>query len=117
MQPDLVFVGLKRTSPVQQTGSCSSDDAIWVSQYLEDGGINYTGSRQPAIKLDLNKNLAKRVIQKAGLPTARSFMALPGQFSSAQALPLDFPLFIKPPTQGGGKGIAADSVVHNFGGV
>lgn len=109
-QPDLVFLGVKRTS---STVTDANDD-VWVSSYLHDNGINYTGSTHAAIKLDLHKNLAKQTVHAAGLPTAQYFMAMPGSHYTEQHLPIQFPLFVKPPTQGGGKGIGADSIVRDF---
>ncbi len=114
-QPDLVFLGLKRTSPTTMAHNYVPSDDVWVSAYLDEHAVNFTGSRQAAIMLDLHKNHAKVAVQKAGLPTASYFMASPGQYLSSGALPIQFPLFLKPPTQGGGKGIGADSIVRNFG--
>src|SRR4051812_39088220 len=53
-QPDLVFLGLKR---VPRSGDSVDESAtdIWLSEYLERHGINYTGGRVNAMKLDFNK--------------------------------------------------------------
>ena len=104
--PDLVILGLKRI----RDGS----ELIWISEFLEANGINYTGSMKSAMKLDLNKADAKALMQLNDISTADFFTASPGQFQDEHELPLKFPLFIKPHDQGGGMGIAADSVVHNF---
>src|SRR5205814_6751237 len=66
--PDLVFLGLKRL-PNDASASMAVDD-IWVSDYLDQHGIKYTGSSKAAIQLDFNKEQAKRCVQQAGLPTA-----------------------------------------------
>jgi D-alanine-D-alanine ligase len=110
MRPDLVFIGVKRLP--HTVGS--STTKVWVNDYLDGQDINYTGSPASAIALDLNKPIAKRVVAAANLPTAEFFTASVGQYSSAKALPLDFPLFVKPPDEGGGKGISSHSVVRDF---
>lgn len=113
-EPDLVFLGFKRICSSSLLAAGAPDTDVWASGFFERAGINHSGSPQAAIALDLNKDLAKQRVRAAGLPTAQYFMAQPGTYTSADTLPLSFPLFIKPPTQGGGRGIAADSVVHSF---
>jgi D-alanine-D-alanine ligase len=106
-RPDLVILGVKHIpTPLGE---------LWVSGYLEAHDINYTGSQAAGIALDYDKPHAKRVIAAAGLATARSCSARPGQYTAA-TLPLSYPLFIKPPKTGGGKGIGADSVVRDWAG-
>ena len=106
-QPDVALLGFKRLQgPAEPTPA-------WAAAFFGSHGINYTGSGHAAVALDLNKDLAKRAVLQAGLPTAAHVMARPGQFTAA-SLPLALPLFIKPPTQGGGRGIAADSVARSF---
>lgn len=112
-KPDLVFLGLKRLPQVEGFSDVSIEDS-WVSDYLESVGINYTGSSRKALELGVYKNNAKLRVQDAGLPTAKFFKALPGQFITASDLPLEFPLFVKPNSSGGSKGIDDDSVVRNF---
>lgn len=105
IQPDLVILGVKQIP--------TEDGPIWLSAYLEARGVNHLGSRTTAIELDFDKPGAKRIVQAAGLLTASSFTAHPKQYT-ATTLPLPFPLFVKPPNGGGGKGIGPDSVVRNF---
>ncbi|GAC1387000.1 MAG: hypothetical protein NVS1B7_6320 [Candidatus Saccharimonadales bacterium] len=109
-RPDLVFLGVKSVP----TTHSAIPKRIWLSEYLDEQAIAYTGSRKSAIKLEFNKNLAKEIVQAAGLPTAQFFTALPNQYSTAKSLPLSFPLFVKPPHEGGGKGIDELSVVRNM---
>jgi D-alanine-D-alanine ligase len=104
-QPDLVILGVKQIPTV--------DGPIWLSAYLEAHGVNHLGSRTTAIELDFDKPGAKQIVRQAGLLTASSFTAEPKQYT-ATTLPLPFPLFVKPPNGGGGKGIGPDSVVRNF---
>ncbi len=112
-QPDLVFLGMKKI-PGKSIGKNLSATKIWLSTYLDEHGIPYTGSPGKAIALEFNKPEAKQVVHKAGLRTAAYFSALHGQYADASQLPLTFPLFIKPPTAGGGRGIGQDSVVRDF---
>lgn len=112
-RPDLVFLGLKRL-PREGGFGDESMRSIWLSEYLDQHGIVYTGSSRGAIQLAINKYNAKSLISLAGLPTADYFKAAPGEYLTASQLPLQFPLFVKPISSGGSKGIDADSVVRNF---
>ena len=107
-KPDLCFLGLKQL-PVED----GSDEMIWISDFLDSKGINYTGSSSNAISLDFNKNQAKDVVLAAGLNTSQYFIGT-NQYNSAEEIPINFPLFIKPSNLGNKKGIDADSVVHNY---
>jgi D-alanine-D-alanine ligase-like ATP-grasp enzyme len=69
-KPDLVFLGVKHI-PVL-------GNKLWLSGYLQEAGINYTGSQAAAIALDYDKPQAKQVVTAAGLATAQSFSAHPG---------------------------------------
>ena len=97
--PDLVFLGLKRL-PFDSNSNVLAQN-VWMSEYLQDSGINYTGSTQAAIAMDFDKEKAKLRVQQAGLPTAEFFTTLPGRHKSAADLPIDFPLFVKPLDTGG----------------
>lgn len=110
-KPDLVFLGSTRIQIA--TGDNAEFSHIWLSEYLEQHSINYTGSGRLAMELNTNKEMAKFAIAKAGLPTPPYFTALPGEYGLQQNLDIDFPLFIKPIASGGSKGIDEDSVVHN----
>lgn len=109
-QPDLVFLTVKRI-PLR-----ANDDSrtVWVSDVLSKAGINHTGSLGEAISLDYDKTKAKDIVGEAGLNTAGYFIAKPGDFLSAETLPIKFPLFIKPTSLGNKKGVDAESVVHNY---
>lgn len=113
--PDLIFLGMKNI-PLINSGSELTAPKLWLSSYLGQRGINYTGSKGAAIALDYDKPAAKQVVREAGLPTSSYFTARAGQYAKASELPLTFPLFVKPPNGGGGKGIGADSVVRDFAG-
>jgi len=110
-QPDLVFLGVKRVpvNSIRPTGA-----RVWTAAYLDQQGIAYTGSNATAIALDFSKPAAKRLIKASGLNTADYFAARHGEYNAGSVLPLNYPLFVKPPNTGGGKGIGADSVVRDF---
>jgi D-alanine-D-alanine ligase len=107
-KPDLCFLGLKQV-PIED----NSDNMIWVSDYLDSKGINYTGSSSKAIALDFDKNKAKDVVLAAGLNTSKYFIGT-NQYKNADEIPINFPLFIKPSNLGNKQGIDKNSVVHNF---
>lgn len=111
--PDLAILGVKKVPIVNRLNDDLSN-FVWISEYLDYFGINYSGSNAKAVNLDFNKSEAKDVISNAGLKTTDYFMANKNQFSKRDELPLNYPLFLKPPHTGGGKGIDSSSVVHNF---
>lgn len=108
-KPDLVFVGVKNI-PL----SNNSTTKLVPSDYLDQNDIQYVGSQKQARNFGRNKELAKQAVSLANLPTAKYFMALPGQYSAIDTLPLKFPLFVKPPHRGNGVGIDETSVVNTF---
>ncbi|HUD05964.1 MAG TPA: hypothetical protein VMR18_03585 [Candidatus Saccharimonadales bacterium] len=112
-KPDLVFLGLKKLPSLGVRNDGQVND-VWISEYLDQRGVSYTGSSKAATKLDFNKAEAKVRVRSAGLSTAPFFTSLPGSHPSADSLPLPFPLFIKPLNCGGGNGVGEDSVVRNF---
>src|SRR5258708_28963724 len=58
-QPDLVFLGMKFI-PANPLLDFQGKERIWLSQYLDENNIAYTGSNQRAHQLDLNKPLSKQ---------------------------------------------------------
>jgi len=108
--PGLIFLGMKNIPVTTSPGH----HKIWLSQYFDERGLNYTGSNRGAIALDYDKPASKQAVRQAGLMTSSHFLAQSGQYTLAAQLPLSFPLFIKPPNTGGGKGIDSASVVRDF---
>ncbi len=108
-KPDLVFLGIKKV-PL----SNNLNHEVWLSEYFDNNNQSYTGSPSYAIALDFDKSKAKEVVQAAGLKTSSFFIANKNQFDDKDVLPIDFPLFLKPTSTGGGTGIDADSVVRDF---
>jgi len=114
--PDLVIAGIKYVDFSEDCGKRTSNRKIWLSKFLEEQGIEFTGSRHHAIKIEFDKFLAEKVVGMNNLNTAESFIAQPGQFCSESQLPLPLPLFIKPLFESDSKGIDQMSVAKNFHG-
>ena len=105
--PDLVLLAAKSLS-------VNDGNDIWLSEYFENHGINFTGSLISAIDFDSDKVLAKLHLNKHGVKTPKFFTARPGQFDSSHELPISFPLFLKPLDSANGTGIHISSLVNNF---
>lgn len=112
-RPDLVFLGMKCVPRNPELGA-TDPDKIWVSQYLNERGIRHTGSGQLAIKLEMNKEMAKRRVAAAGLKTAKYLVIPKGTLVSPGEVTLSYPLFIKPTNRGGGVGVDEGSLVRNY---
>ena len=112
-KPDLVFLGMKFI-PVNPLLGFQDPDKIWISRYLDEHGIAYTGSAHRAHELELNKPLAKQRVLEAGLKTSTFYVAKQNQLLSPEHISLAYPMFIKPTDRGGGLGVDGNSVVHNF---
>ncbi len=110
--PDLVFMGMKFVPSNPKLG-LNDPDKIWLSDYLDEHQINYTGSGQIAHELELNKHFAKQRVREHGLNTS-NFYVRDQQTINTTSNPLAFPLFIKPTNRGGGLGIGSDSLVNNY---
>jgi D-alanine-D-alanine ligase len=113
-KPDLVFTGIKYVIFDEVGITKNREDKIWISEYFDNAGINYTGSGKEAIELEFSKDAAKKRVAAFGINTASYFVAKPGMYKTADELPVTFPLFIKPLREGDGKGIGNDSIVYNF---
>ena len=113
-KPDLVFSGIKYVIFNGVEITKNRGDKIWISEYMEEADINYTGSGKEAIELEISKNAAKKRVEEYGINTAPYFVAKPGIYKSANELPIVFPLFIKPLCEGDSKGIENDSIVCDF---
>lgn len=111
-KPDLVFLGMKFIPENPKLG-INDPNKIWLSQYLDEHGIAYTGSNQNAHKLELDKQLAKQCVINAGLKTSRYSIIHYDQPQSIKGIALAFPLFVKPNNRGGGLGISSTSFVSN----
>lgn len=112
-KPDLVFLGMKFV-PMDPALGLLSPAKIWVTKYLDEFGVAYTGSGHVAHKLELNKPLAKQRALDAGISTSPFHVIKQNQQPIWDDISLAFPMFVKPTNRGGGLGIDSDSVVHNF---
>ena len=105
-KPDLVFSGVKY---FHLNGS-----DLWLNDFLDLHGIAYIASSKAALDNEHDKARAKSIIQNANIATAGYFLTVPGEHASAKAIPLAFPLFVKPVTGGDSRGVDANSIVHDF---
>ncbi len=112
-QPDLVFMGMKFL-PSSLPEHKGQGQKIWISTYLGANGIAHTGSAKKAVELEESKPLAKQCILDAGLKTAPFIVVKSGEPFAGPSLPIEFPVFVKPTSLGGGQGIDDNSVVHNL---
>ena len=111
-QPDLAFLGMMFV-PADSASVLLDYGRVSVPTYLEDHGIACTGSSQAAHELEHDKPLAKQRALDAGLNTSPFHVIKQGQMQTINTLPLSFPLFVKPASQGGGSGIDSASLVWN----
>lgn len=82
-----------------------------VPALLEMLGIPYTGSKVLPHAISLDKGATKRIWRDSGLPTP-DFQVL-GNGAEPLDPRLRFPLFVKPLSEGTGKGINEGSIVHD----
>jgi D-alanine-D-alanine ligase len=111
--PDLVFLGMEFI-PQNPSLGLHDPNKIWITSYLDEHDITYTGSSQPSHELERNKPLAKQQVLSAGLKTAEFYVIKQNQALVSHDVPLTFPLFIKPTNRGGGLGVDSNSVAYNF---
>jgi D-alanine-D-alanine ligase len=112
-RPDLVFLGMEFV-PVNLELGTADPHKVWLSDFLDNHGIAYTGSSQTAQELERNKPMAKQRALQANLKTSAYYVIEQDQSFNRSDIPVDYPLFIKPANRGGGLGIDCDSLVHTF---
>jgi D-alanine-D-alanine ligase len=84
-----------------------------VPAILELYDIPYTFSDPLVCAATLDKAVAKRLVQAAGLPTARFFVVEAERDLAAAETATDYPVFVKPIAEGTGKGIDARSRIDS----
>lgn len=84
-----------------------------VPAVLELLDIPYTGSDPATLAVTLDKSLAKRVVQQAGIHTPAFAVLRDGD----PAPDIGWPLFVKPVAEGSSKGVHASSVTHDAAGL
>ena len=109
-KPDLVILGMKVLLLNPEMGYDDSPK-LWLSDFLAENGISFTGSETNALRLEYNKPEAKNHILAAGLQSAVYFVS--SLKKPTYNHNLEFPLFIKPANRGSSKGIDENSVVYN----
>ncbi len=82
-----------------------------VPALLEAFDIPYVFSEPLTLALALDKAMAKRVVRDAGVPVA-DFAVIESEADIARVT-LPFPLFLKPNSEGSGKGVDGQSRVEN----
>ena len=81
-----------------------------VPVLLELHGLPYVGSDPLALALGLDKVMCKRLAASAGVATPR-WVSVADPQALPEAIPLAFPLIVKPRHEGSGRGIDAGAVV------
>lgn len=109
-KPDLVILGMKL---VLLDPSKNYDDSpkVWLSEYLGERNIAFTGSNTAALTLEFDKHVAKQHVIDAGLKSSRYFVST--LVAPDNTHNLTFPLFVKPTNRGDSKGIDDSSLVHS----
>jgi D-alanine-D-alanine ligase len=83
---------------------------------LEELEIPYAGSNTSTIAITINKTLAKRLWQQAGLPTSPFYAAVTEKDCELfkDNPPFEYPLFIKPIAGRGSAGINETSIINSY---
>jgi len=108
-KPDLVILGMKLVL-LDPTKSYDDSPKVWLSEYLDQHGIAYTGSDTAALTVEFDKPVAKQMVMDASLQSSAYFISSIKQPVFDHSL--EFPLFVKPTNRGDSKGIDEMSVVY-----
>lgn len=103
LQPDLVFNTAE--------GHYGRYREAFYPAVFEQLALPFTGSDAYVCTLSLDKDMTKRTLRDAGIPTPRSVFLQSSK--KLKKLDLRFPLILKPNFEGSSKGITQDSVVEN----
>lgn len=82
-----------------------------VPAILDQYKIPYVFSGPVIMGMSLNKHLAKLVVAAAGVPVSPGFLIT--EFKDSERCKLEYPLFVKPVSEGTGKGITEKSLVNS----
>ena len=82
-----------------------------VPAILDQYNIPYVFSGPVMMGLSLNKHLAKLVVASAGVPVSPGYLVT--ELKDLNKCNLIYPLFVKPVSEGTGKGITEKSLVHS----
>lgn len=108
-KPDLVILGMKLVL-LDPTKGYDDSPKVWLSDYLTEHGITYTGSDTAALAVEFDKPAAKQMVMNASLQSSAYFIS--GIKQPIFEHSLEFPLFVKPTNRGDSKGIDEMSVVY-----
>jgi len=86
-----------------------------VPAILDQYKIPYVFSGPVIMGLSLNKHLAKLVVAAAGVPVSPGYLIT--ELKDLKKCNLKYPLFVKPVSEGTGKGITEKSLVNNSAGL
>lgn len=109
-KPDLVILGMKLVL-LDPSKNYDNSPKVWLSDYLQERGIAYTGSNTTALTLEFDKQVAKQTVIDAGLNSSSYFVSPLLTPNNKHAL--SYPLFVKPTNRGDSKGIDSKSLVHS----
>ena len=109
-KPDLVVLGMKLIL-LNPTLGYDKSPKIWLSDYLTENNINFTGSESSALTLEYDKQDAKQKVIDKGLNSSAYFISTFDMPNFKHNL--EFPLFVKPTNRGNSKGIDENSIVYN----
>jgi len=82
-----------------------------VPALLDAHRIPYVFSGPVTLGISLNKAFAKQIIRDSGINTPA--FAVVSKLSDIDSVKLQYPLFVKPVSEGTGKGIDAKSIIHS----
>jgi D-alanine-D-alanine ligase len=82
-----------------------------VPAILDQYKIPYVFSGPVIMGLSLNKHLAKLIASAAGVPVSQGVLI--SEMADLEKVRMEFPLFVKPVSEGTGKGITDKSLVNN----
>lgn len=82
-----------------------------VPALLDQYRIPYVFSNAEVLGISLNKHLAKQIVAAQGVPVAPGIVV--NHIQELKNISLEFPLFVKPLSEGTGKGISEKSRVEN----
>lgn len=83
-----------------------------IPAILDQYRIPYVFSGPVIMGLSLNKHLTKLIVKTAGVPVSPGMLI--ADIQDINKCNMDYPLFVKPVSEGTGKGITEKSLVHSF---
>ena len=83
-----------------------------IPAILDQYRIPYVFSGPVVMGLSLNKHLTKLIVKQAGVPVSPGMLI--ADIQDIKNCNLEFPLFVKPVSEGTGKGITEKSLVNSF---